>query len=255
MPLECQSATAFRTTWTERRSEASDVVRVIKDGGFTLALLAAGSEGAFSTYWAPASRLFLNMFTDAWHGTSGPARERLLGAFAIARERFAERVPRLTEADPIFDDVFPSAVLIATVIEGTTAHMAWIGGHVGLVARGGSVLVKTTPHTLFEQYRRDHPDNADSMEFKEVIVRTMSADPTAGGPPDYLAAEVDAGDTLIMLSRIPFHGPCVPIKDAAAMAAGASSASALAEHLTHMGLPDETSGYAAVAVLRIDASL
>lgn len=89
------------------------------------------------------------------------------------------------------------------------------------------------------------------MEHKEVIVRNMSADPTAGGPPDYLAAEVDAGDTLILLSRIPFHGSCVPVENAAVVVAGTSGAPALAEHLADTAIENTGAGYAAVVVISL----
>lgn len=253
MPLHVRTGTAFRWRPAALHGEAGDVVRVIDDVGGTLALLANGYERGFSACWPPASRLVLDLFADAWRSTSGPTRERLLRAFAIAQARFAERAPALVTPDADFPDELPTAVLLAAVTDGATAHIAWIGGDVALVARDAKPVVETTPHTLIEQLRRERPE-VNLRALPNVIARSIGPASSDVDPPDVLAVEVAAGDTIVLLSRTPFRGPCVPVEEVAAATAQDLSPSALAEQLADAGFVDGEPAYSAVAVLRLEAA-
>lgn len=251
--LRVQVGTAFRWRPTALHGEANDVVRVVDGVGGTLVLLANGYECGFSTCWPPASRLVLDLFADAWRRASGPTHSRLLDAFSVTRATFAERAPALIAPDADFPDELPAAVLLAAVIDGSTAHLAWIGGDVALVVRDAKPLASTTPHTLLEQIRREHP-GADLSALPDVVVRDIaprSADPS---PPDHLAIEVAPGDALILLSRTASRGPGIAVQDIAAATAQPRTPSALAEQLADAAFADGNAPYAATAVLRVEAS-
>lgn len=253
MALQIRTGTGFRWRPTALHGEAGDLVRVIDDAGGTLALLANGSDCGFSAFWPPASRLVLDLFADAWRSTSGPMRDRLLGAFATARQHFAEQAPALVTPSADSPDELPCAVLLAVVTDGEMAHVAWIGGDVALVARDARLILQTTPHTLLEQLRRERP-LLGLNPVPNVIGRVIdSGRPDVDLPPDYLATEVTAGDTIVLLSRAPFRGPCVPVEDVAAATARTRTPSALAEQLADIGFVNSEAPYSAVAALRLEA--
>lgn len=229
-------------------------MRVIDDGTYKLALLANGCDCAFATCWPRGSRLLMDLFVDAWHGTSGSAEERLLGAFALASERFSEWAPALVARDDVFPDDVPLATLMAVVVEGTTAHVAWVGGDVAIIARDANVVFETTPHSLVERLRREHPAIADVSRVPNVIVRTIGPVTAQADPPDYLTTTLAARDTLVLLSRATFRGPCVPTREAAATAESTKEPAALAAQLADAALRNTDAAFAAVAVLRMEAS-
>jgi hypothetical protein len=72
-------------------------------------------------------------------------------------------------------------------------------------------------------------------------------------PPGVAAFEVEAGDTIILLSKAIFRGPCVPIEEVAFAAALHTSPAVLAERLVQLAFAKPDTPYAAVAVLRFDA--
>src|SRR5690606_16972357 len=129
---------------------------VHRDGDIQLALAANGYECGFSTCWPPASRLILDLFEEAWAASRGSVEERLSVAFGQARERFNTQAPALVPQDTDFPDDLPDAVLLAIATIEDTAHAAWIGGDIALLARGFAAAAETMPHTLREQYRREH---------------------------------------------------------------------------------------------------
>jgi hypothetical protein len=251
--LRARTGTAFRWRPTHLPGEAADVVRVFDDGVFTLALLANGYECGFSTCWPPASRSMLDLFVDAWRSTSGSARERLLDAFALARDRFVDRAPALVAPDADFPDDLPCAVLMAVVLEGAAAHVAWVGGDVAIVARNADVVFETTPHSLVERVRRAHPDVTDLSAVPNVLDRVIGGKPPDTEPPDCVTAMLAADDTLVLLSRAALRGPCVPARDAAVMAATTKEPWALAARLADAAFGNTDAAYAAVAVLRMEA--
>jgi hypothetical protein len=252
VPLHVRTGTAFRFRPTALRGEEADFVRIFEDGGVQIALIANGYECGFSTCWPSASRLILDLFTEAWRDSSGSIRDRLHTAFERARERFAVEAPALITPDADFPDELPAAVLLAVVVEAAAVHMAWIGGDVALVARGFETVAETSPHTLIERFRREQPEIADLSAVPNVITRSISAKSTDRDPPDYLVTEITAGDTLVLLSHAAFSGPSVAVADAAFAAAAYANPAMLAERLAEIDFVNSEISYAAVAVLRFD---
>ena len=139
-----------------------------------LALLANGYESGFSTCWPPGSRLILDLFEDAWRDSTGEVAERLAVSFQRARATFVTEAPALITEEADFPDDAPAAALLAVAMEGSTAHAAWIGGDVAVLARGFESVAETTPHTLREKYRREHPqESANLANVPNVLLRMI----------------------------------------------------------------------------------
>jgi hypothetical protein len=223
------------------------------DGEIRLALVANGYECGFSTCWPPASRLILDLFEEAWADSSRRAEERLIVAFEQARDRFSTRAPALVPPDADFPDDLPGAVLLAVAAVDGTAHAAWIGGDIAVLARGFAAAFATTPHTQREQYTREHPDEViDPESIPNVLVRTLGHRAANQDPPAVATFQLQAGDTLVLLSKANFRGPRVPASEAAFAAAAYSSPAILAERLADLAFANEDAPYAATAVLRFD---
>jgi hypothetical protein len=234
--------------------QREDVVRVYQDGDIQLALLANGFECGFSLCWPPASRLILDLFEEAWAASTGSIEERLSAAFGEAGNRFNEQAPALVPEDADFPDDLPRAVLLAVATDGKTAHALWIGGDTAVLARGFIATAETTPHTLREQYSRDHPDDVvDFDTLPNALVRSIGPHDASHDVPAAFAFQLEAGDTIVLLSKANFRGLCVPSSDAAYAAAACSSPAILAEHLAELAFANYEAPYAATAVLRFDA--
>lgn len=251
MPLHVRTGTAFRWKPTALPGQPPDLLRVVEHDGVQLALLANGYECGFSTCWPPASSLILDLFVDEWLASSGFVRARLDAALSSARRRFIERASSLITPDADFPDDLPGAVLLAVAIEGTAVHMSWIGGDVAVLARGFRAIASTRPHTLHERFKRERPEVTDLSEVPNVLMRSIAKDADQD-PPDYLAATVEAGDTLLLLSRPALRGPGGSIDDAAFAAAGHASPTVLAERLAEVAFAETDTPYAAVVALRFD---
>jgi hypothetical protein len=252
--LRVRTATAFRWRPIVLAGQSADVVRIVEDGDAWLAVLANGYECGFSTCWPPASRLILDLFLEAWATSSGPVPDRLHAAFDGARKRFADEAATLITQDADFPDDLPSATLLAVANEGTTVHAAWIGGDTAMLARGFRVVGETTPHTMREQYKREHTnETTDLSAIPNVLLRTIGPRATEQDAPTFAAFEVEAGDTVILLSRAHFRGTCVPAGEAAFAAAVYACPEVLAARLGDLAFANEDSPYAAVAIIRFDA--
>ncbi|MBX3143498.1 MAG: hypothetical protein KF813_07070 [Trueperaceae bacterium] len=251
MSLHVRTGTAFR--WRPSTpGQASDVLRVLEHDGVRLALLANGFECGFSACWPPASRLILDLFVEEWSTTSGPLRARLDVAFEGARRRFIEQAPSLLTPDADFPDDRPSAVLLAVAIEGATVHMAWIGNDVAIVARSFRAITSTTPHTLLEQYERERPEETDLSQVPRFLTRNISERAPDRSPPDYLAVNVEAGDTLLLSSRAAFRDPELRVDDVAFAATSHASPAFVADRLAETAFAKTDAPYAAVIALRFD---
>ncbi len=201
-----RTVAAFRSRPSEP-AEPEDVVRVWAHGGARVALLANGFECGFSACWPPASRRVLDLFREEWLACGGDAAERLGAAFERARRRFVRDARSLLAAEPDFPDDVPTAVLLGVAVAGDCAHAAWIGGDVAVLARAGRVVAATTPHTLRERYLREGGAPEAVEQLPNVLSRHIgSADVE---PPSTLSLQLEARDTLVLLSRAVFHGPCV----------------------------------------------
>jgi hypothetical protein len=196
----------------------------------------------------------LDLFEEAWTDSTGGVGERLAFAFEQARSRFNNQAPAIVPRDADFPDDLPAAVLLAVAAVDGTAHVVWIGGDIAVLARGFVATAVTTPHTLREQYSREHPDEAIDIEkIPNVLVRTIGPRAASQDPPAVAAFQLEAGDTLVLLSKANFRGPCVPASEAAFAAGACSSPVILAERLADLAFANEDSPYAATAVLRFDA--
>jgi hypothetical protein len=252
MSPHIRTAATFRSGIPVMRGQDDAVVRVRQDGDVCLALLANGYDGGFSTCWPAGSRLLLDVFEKEWAASSGSVAERLAGAFERTRARFLAEAPGL---EPIHLDTWdgrPSATLLAVAASGHTAHALWIGGDIAVLARGSEVAAETTPHTLLERFKREHPEVTEGLEqVPNILARTIGALDQDG--PSAATFELAAGDTLILVSRAALRGPSVPASEAALAAASHGSPARLAEHLADLALARADSPYAAMAVLRCDA--
>jgi hypothetical protein len=216
-------------------------------------VLANGYECGFSACWPPASRLVLDLFLEEWAASSGPVQKRLIDAFDRSRRRFVAEAPSLVTPEADFPDDLPSAVLLAVAIDGTTVHAAWIGGDIAILARGFRAVGRTTPHTLREQFQKENPGHAtDLSTVPNILVRTIGPRAPDQDPPATASFEATAGDTIILLSKANFRGPCVPVEEAAFAAALHASPAVLAERLAEPVFANDDSPYTAVAVLRLD---
>jgi hypothetical protein len=234
-------------------AEDADLVRIHEEGDTRIAVLANGFECAFSVCWPPASRLIVDLFLQEWKGSTGPIHSRLEAAFAIARKRFAADAPGLITEAADFPDEVPSAVLLAVAQVGTTAHAAWIGGDIAILARGFGAAGATVPHTLREEYARAHPKQAADLDaVPNAVLRTIGPRAADQDPAASSRFELEPGDTLLLLSKAAFRGPGVSVEQAAFAAAAHASPAVLAERLADLAFANEDSPYAAVAVLRLD---
>jgi hypothetical protein len=196
----------------------------------------------------------LDIFLDEWAASSDSVPARLAAAFERSRQRFAAEAPALITDDADFPGDPPAAVLLAVASEGTAVHAAWIGGDVAIVTRGFRSVGETTPHTLRERFKRENPTpSADLSEVPNVLLRTMGPRSADDDPPGVAVFEVEASDTILLLSKAIFRGPCVPIEEAAFAAAIHTSPAVLAERLVELAFGNQDAPYAAVAVLRFDS--
>ncbi len=170
-----------------------------------------------------------------------------------ARHRFAAQAPTQLDRDSDFPTDLPTAVLLAVATEGTNVHAVWIGGDMAIHTRGFSAVGQTTPHTLREQVKREQPEHIGLLDsVPNVLLRTIGPGATDQDPPSFATFHVGAGDTIILLSKAIYRGPCVPVDAAAFAAATHPSPSALAERLVELAFANDDAPYAAVGVLRFD---
>ncbi len=255
MPLHVRAATAFRWRLITREAQREDLVRICQDGEVQLALLANGYDSGFSTCCPPASRLILDVFEEAWAESSGSVGNRLAFAFDQARQRFNARGPALVPRDDDFPDEFPTAVLLAVATVEDVAHAAWVGGDIAVLARGFVAASETTPHTLREQWKREHPAELACVDqVPNILVRTIGPRAPDQDPPAVAAFRLEAGDVVVLLSKANFRAPCFPTNDVAFAAAAYSSPAILAERLVDLGFANGDSPYSAAAVLRFDST-
>ena len=252
MTLTVRTGTALR--WRPTLPACiTDLIRVHVDAnGVVLALLANGFDGCFSTCWPIGSRLVLDLFVDAWTTSSGSTQSRLAASVRRSREQFATAVPHLVAEEHI-DIGPPCATLLAVAVEGARVHVTWIGGDEAWLARGFEAVGRTTPHTLLEQFKREHPEQAHNLHaFPNAVVRSFG--PLANKDlPDVAVFDAQAGDTLLLVSKAALSGPCLAPEEAAFAAAAYTSPEALAERLTDVAFRNESTPFAAVVALRFDA--
>lgn len=141
------------------------------------------------------------------------------------------------------------AILLAAAFDGTTVHIAWVGGDVAVLARGGRAITSTTPHTLVERLVREHPVS-ELGHVPNVLLRTIGE--RDEGPPECLSAGVAPGDTLLLLSRSASTGGRLRPEEAAAIAGESASPAAVAERLVGAAVAATDAPYAAVIALRFD---
>lgn len=237
------TAAAFRWRPTLLNAALSDLVR-FED---RLGLIANGFECGFSTCWPPASRLALDRFAEAWRSTGGAPRERLLAAFALARERFRAESPALLAEDADFPDDRPDATLLAAAIEGHMVHVAWLGGDRALLVRRGAIVATTRPHTLREHWRTQDP-TVRTEQIPNVILRLLARDPD---PPSIQSFASQPGDTLVLLGGPHFRGLDLADATVSAQLAPSASLAVAAESLAALAFENDDAPYSAIALATI----
>lgn len=216
MPSSVRAGVAYRAR--VERSQIADFVRVRQEGAVTLAVLANAYDSGFATCWPSGSHLLLDLFFAEWDAgdAKSPLAARLFATFAATRQRFVTEAAALTTRDEDFLDSAPAATLLAVVSRGHTAHVVWISGDVAVLARRGQAVEVTTPHTLRERFRREHPELTDLSKVPDVLCRTIGVDAPDQEPPSRATFQTQPGDWLLLLSRAAFAGPCLSPADAAA---------------------------------------
>lgn len=183
--------------------QVADVARVWQDGGLTVAAVAGGADCGWSVYFAPASRLLLNIATDAWEASSGAPDERLSQTALQIGERFPEAVCELVPND---DDAYdtvgaPGGTLVLAVAGATRVWVAWLGGEGAALVRGSKVVAATAPHTMKNDYR-GQLSAGQIAALPDVCIRYLGVD-AADRRLEHVAARwsVDPSDRLLLLSR------------------------------------------------------
>jgi len=223
-----------------------DVVRVVRDGECTLLLMANAFESAFSTCWPAGSRLILNLFESAWGYAEGDTERRLLEAYKAAAYAFAERADSLIGPEPDVADT-PACVLTVAAIEESGVTFAWIGGDVGLLVRSHEIVGMTSPHTLRERYRSEHPGDLAVANVPNVLTRLIGARESGDLESRFVAAQ--AGDLVVLRSN-PFQGPDVLAEDVVACLQQGAVAD-MAESLANRPCTGKKPAFVAAAVARV----
>jgi serine/threonine protein phosphatase PrpC len=253
VPASLRAGVAHRARL--HKCEPADFVRVRQDGAVTLAVLGNAYDSGFATCWPAGSRLLLDLFFAEWDAgdARSPLAARLLTTFAATRQRFVAEAAALITPDADFPEDAPTAAMLAVVSRGHTAHVAWIGGDVAVLARRGEAAEVTAPHTLREQVRRERPELVQDLSaVPDILSRTIGAGAPDQGPPSRATFQMHPGDWLLLLSRAAFTGPCVSpqVAAAATITEAATDATALAEHLLARDFTEASAPpYVAIAAL------
>jgi len=88
-----------------------------------------------------------------------------------------------------------------------------------LLARGFEAVEGTTPHTLWEQFKPEHPDQAHNLEAIPNVVHRSFAPRANQDVPDIGVFDAQVGDTLLLISKAALSGPRFALEDAAFAAA------------------------------------
>lgn len=128
----------------------SDVARTWHDGALTIGAVAGGSDCGWSAYFAPASRLLLDIAMDAWHASSGAPEERLQQSALQISDGFPPAVCRLVanDADAYETVGAPGGSLVMAVADTSGCWVAWLGGEGATLVRRARIVAATAPHTL-----------------------------------------------------------------------------------------------------------
>lgn len=224
--------------------ETSDVFRVLEEDGILVVALSVGSEGYFSVYWAPASRLILEFFEHAWKASTGTPADRLSKVFDEVRTRFAaEMAERLDVTPEHLAESPPSGQLLAAAIAGNEVHVAWKSGDIALLVRDASVVDRTTPHTLRDDYARASSlTSAQRDALPLVATQLIHSDQ----PPSVATFRVRADD-VVVLSSITTAPRIAELAHAAT--AGAAARATLAERLAAVAFEGDPPLYGYVVAI------
>jgi hypothetical protein len=85
-----------------------------------------------------------------------------------------------------------------------------------------------------------------------VLTRTIGRGSAKRGSSEKAQFLAEAGDSLVLVSKSNFGGPCVSPSEIARLVGEDSSPAELADRIAGVGYTDEGTPFAAVAVIRID---
>lgn len=208
----------------------SDVARILRDGETTLLLMANAFDSGFSTCWPPGSRLVLDLFERSWAYSEGGLERRLSEAFQAAAHAFEKQVDSLIGPDPDVLGGTPGSVLAVAAIRRAHVTFAWVGGDAGAVVRDGRPIRATKPHTLREQYRRQHPEWGDGWKkLPNVVSQYMGRGQE--WELETLSVELEPRDTVVLLSQASFRSPDVSLEEVCGWVSNNYPASEVAESL------------------------
>jgi len=227
---------------------SSDVARVWQDGSLTVAAVAGGSDCGWSVYFAPASRLLLDIATDAWSASSGRPEERLRQTALQLSEQFPEAVCKLVpdDADAYETVGAPGGSLVIAVADARGAWVAWLGGEGATLVRGSKVVAATAPHTLKNNYKGEL-SAGQLAALPDVCVRYLGVD-AADRRLEHLATawSVEPGDRLVLLNREAQR--TVTVEDLVKLCAGGPGPQELAAELVKTTMGRDATSAASIVV-------
>ncbi|MDD9964847.1 MAG: hypothetical protein OXR73_01375 [Myxococcales bacterium] len=183
--------------------QTSDVARVWLDGGLTVAAVAGGADCGWSVYFAPASRLLLDVAMDAWKATSGASEERVKQAATQIGGRFPEEVCELIPNEEDAYETFgaPGGSLVMAVADTTVVWVAWLGGEGAALVRHSKIVAATAPHTMKNGYR-GQLSAGQIAALPDVYTGYLSVD-AADRKMEHVSAgwAAEPGDRLVLLNR------------------------------------------------------
>jgi PPM family protein phosphatase len=146
-----------------------------------------------------ASRLAIDVLTSAWVAGSGDPLHRLQAALHTADLRVREALcSGGTDR--------PGATAVLVYVEGSSAHVAWVGDSRAYLIRDGEVVARTRDHKLVEELvdaGQITPDEAKESPLAHVVTRALGG--RSPSEPPVVAAAIDpwplyAGDRLVLCS-------------------------------------------------------
>lgn len=224
---------------------SDDLVRVVREAGCVLVVMASAGDCGWSVCWSAGSALALDLFTEAWRTAAGDASSRLETAFAHLRATFLDGARALINDNSYEDDVGGPHTCITAVAWGEQQMTsAWVGGDSALCARDYAVRCVTSAH----DYRSEARASGVALHQTAPSFLTRWIGEGGNAVHDMMSATIGIGDILVVCDQDTVHtlGP-----DAIAFIASTSiSPQEAAEDILQAATSGKQRPYASVCVVR-----
>jgi len=214
-------------------ANANDYLRVFRDGDLVVAALTRALDGPFTSFWAPGSRHLLDLFTHAWHASSGLPRDRLALAYEKVHEDFFSCL-RDTFSNHEFGvdgehdgDAWPDAVLMVAVLHQDTVWTRWVGGERIVVLRDGQAVFASQG-----QMSRDTANNDNTTHAPTLLMSRRDGRPSSEGE----CVLMPGDHVVLMTSHVAQH---VPITELEALASVHGNTQALSERISSYAISSQ----------------